>query len=100
MCTFRRTKDFKISQSMLEITHRSKFWRSVVHPVGAHEQSKLLDLSFAPLHLTSRSPDKGKARVDSRPLPLRPRPQLVLLPKSLRARLTDEDAKLKRRAVE
>ena len=33
MCTFRRTKDFKISQSMLEITHRSKFWRSVVHPV-------------------------------------------------------------------
>ena len=38
------------------------------------EQSKLLDLSFAPLHLTYRSVDKGKARVDSRPLPLRPRP--------------------------
>ena len=33
MWTFRRLKDFKIGRSTAEITHRSKFWGSVVHPV-------------------------------------------------------------------
>ena len=33
MCTFRRPKDYKIGQHMVEITHRSKYQWSVVHPV-------------------------------------------------------------------
>ena len=33
MCTFRRPKDSKIGQSMMDITHWSKFLRTVVHPV-------------------------------------------------------------------
>ena len=33
---FRRPKDFKICQHMAEITYRSKYQRSVVHPVYHH----------------------------------------------------------------
>ena len=37
MCTVRRPKDFKIGQHEAEITYRSKYQRSVVHPVAVFQ---------------------------------------------------------------